>query len=57
MKGELSPKVYEPLLSQLEGCLQKSERVMVSGSSHGVMQENPQDFNRAVLKFLKRHEK
>ena len=57
VKGELSPKIYAPLMSQLQKCLQKSEKVTISESSHGVMQENPQDFNETVLKFLRRHKK
>jgi pimeloyl-ACP methyl ester carboxylesterase len=55
VRGELSPKIYAPLMSQLQKCLQKSEQVTIIGSSHGVMQENPQDFNGTVLKFLRRH--
>jgi len=55
VSGELSPKIYAPLMTQLQKCLQKSEQVTISGSSHGVMQENPQDFNGTVLKFLRRH--
>jgi non-heme chloroperoxidase len=57
VSGELSPKIYAPLMSQLQKCLQKSGQVTISGSSHGVMQENPQDFNGTVLKFLRRHKK
>lgn len=57
VSGGLSPKIYAPLMSQLQKCLQKSEQVTISGSSHGVMQENPQAFNGTVLQFLRRHKK
>ncbi len=55
VRGEISPKIYIPVLAQLEKCLRKSEQITISGSSHGVMQENPQAFNKTVLKFLKQY--
>jgi non-heme chloroperoxidase len=57
VSGELSPKIYAPLMSRLQKCLQKSEQVTISHSSHGVMQENPQEFNGTVLKFMRRPKK
>lgn len=42
------------MLNALQPCLARVERITITKASHGVYQDNPADFNREVLGFLKR---
>jgi non-heme chloroperoxidase len=52
--GDVSPRIFPLMLNGLQPCLALVERITISKASHGVYQDNPADFNREVLGFLKR---
>jgi non-heme chloroperoxidase len=52
--GDVSPRIFPLMLNGLQPCLARVERITISKASHGVQQDNPADFNREVLGFLKR---
>ena len=52
--GDMSPQIFPLMLNGLQPCLARVERVTITKASHGVYQDNPADFNREVLGFLKR---
>jgi pimeloyl-ACP methyl ester carboxylesterase len=53
--GDDSPRIFGLMLNGLQSCLARVERITITKASHGVNQDNPADFNREVLGFLKRH--
>jgi non-heme chloroperoxidase len=53
--GDVSPRIFPLMLNGLQPCLVDAERITIAKASHGVYQDNPADFNREVLAFLKRH--
>ncbi|MBR1121874.1 alpha/beta hydrolase [Bradyrhizobium lablabi] len=53
--GERSPKFFYLITDQLESCLPRRERIVISGSSHTVSSEQPEAYNQAVLSFLGKH--
>lgn len=55
IEGELSPEAFGHAIDNLEKCLPNNERVIIPDASHGLEYENPQDFNRKVLQFLKKY--
>ena len=52
--GDLSPRLFSLMLNGLQSCLPRAERITISKASHEVHRDNPGDFNREVLAFLKR---
>ena len=52
--GDVSPRIFALMLNALQPCLARVERITITKASHGVYQDNPADFNRAVLGSLKR---
>jgi pimeloyl-ACP methyl ester carboxylesterase len=52
--GDVSPRIFPLMLNGLQPCLARVERITITKASHGVYQDNPADFNREVLGFLKR---
>jgi pimeloyl-ACP methyl ester carboxylesterase len=52
--GDVSPQIFPLMLNGLQPCLARVERITITKASHGVYQDNPADFNREVLGFLKR---
>jgi pimeloyl-ACP methyl ester carboxylesterase len=53
--GELSIRILVLIQDMLEQCLPNQERAMIPAASHGLVWENPEAFNEAVLAFLARH--
>lgn len=51
--GELSPRAWKLTLDELAKCMPNAQRVTIAGG-HGLPMENPQGFNREVLRFLQR---
>ena len=52
--GDVSPQIFPLMLNGLQPCLARVERITISKASHSIQQDNPADFNREVLGFLKR---
>jgi pimeloyl-ACP methyl ester carboxylesterase len=52
--GDVSPRIFPLMLNGLQPCVARVERITITKASHGVYQDNPADFNREVLAFLKR---
>jgi esterase len=53
MAGERSPENFHRILDGLQTALKDVRRVVISGASHPSNIDNPQDFEREVLAFLK----
>jgi pimeloyl-ACP methyl ester carboxylesterase len=51
--GDVSPRIFPLMLNGLQPCLPRAARITINKASHGVYQDNPADFNREVLGFLK----
>lgn len=52
--GDLSPRLFSLMLNGLQSCLPRAERITIAKASHEVHRDNPADFNREVLAFLRR---
>lgn len=55
VKGERSPAFLREIADTLSRCLQDREAITVAGASHFMFLENPEEFNRQVLRFLAKH--
>jgi pimeloyl-ACP methyl ester carboxylesterase len=55
LEGALSAAFFRQTIRELARDLPRSEHVTLSNVSHGLHQENPQQFNQTVLEFLSRH--
>jgi len=53
MSGENSPEIFQRILDGLQTALKDVRRVVIPGASHGSNFDNPRDFEREVLAFLK----
>jgi len=53
MSGERSPEIFQRILDGLQTALKDVRRVVIQGASHGSNYDNPRDFEREVLAFLK----
>lgn len=53
--GERSPARYGEILSVIEPCLKKRERVTIPNASHGMYRMNPSAFNASVAQFIASH--
>jgi pimeloyl-ACP methyl ester carboxylesterase len=54
VRGDASPRIFALMLNGLQPCLARVERITIAKASHAVHRDNPADFNREVLAFLKR---
>jgi len=54
LEGTAGPVVFRRLIDRLEELLPVSERVTIEGASHGMHEQRPDEFNRALLEFLAR---
>jgi pimeloyl-ACP methyl ester carboxylesterase len=52
--GDSSPRIVSLVGNALQPCLARAERITITKASHEVHRDNPADFNREVLAFLKR---
>lgn len=52
LEGDRSPLLFTSIISELDRCLERRERVAVPNSSHGLQLENPVEFNKIVLAFI-----
>jgi len=52
--GDVSPRIFPLVLNAFQSCLARVERITITKASHEVHRDNPADFNREVLAFLKR---
>jgi pimeloyl-ACP methyl ester carboxylesterase len=50
--AELNPKFYHDVADYQHKHIPESIKVVIKGAGHGLMLENPEDFNRDVLSFL-----
>ena len=50
--AELNPKFYHDVADYQHEHIPDSKKVIIKGARHGLMLENPEDFNREVLSFL-----
>jgi pimeloyl-ACP methyl ester carboxylesterase len=53
--GERSPARYGEILTVIEPCLKKRERVTIPNASHGMHRMNPAAFNSSVGQFLSKN--
>jgi non-heme chloroperoxidase len=53
--GERTQDFFLRINAQLQACLPNSERIVITASSHTVPSENPDAYDRAVLRFLAEH--
>lgn len=56
LTGEKSPGLFRGLMNGLEELLPNAQRIMVSGASHIVHEDNPAEFNKVVRAFLMKGE-
>ena len=54
VKGDRSPEILIALSKELDACIEGNEMLTLTDTSHGLMYENPKDFNRVVLDFIKK---
>jgi pimeloyl-ACP methyl ester carboxylesterase len=52
MQGQRSPVLFHCLIDRLQELLPRSRRVEIAGASHIAHEDNPEDFDAAVLSFL-----
>jgi len=55
MQGEKSPRFFTAILDELDKCIDKKEKTILPGASHGLEFENPSAFNKIVLGFIDKH--
>lgn len=53
-EGAISPRMFGLITDQLARALPTAERVIIPAASHGMHNQNPDAYNRAVLGFLAR---
>jgi pimeloyl-ACP methyl ester carboxylesterase len=51
--GSKTRKVFRLLIDRLQELLPNSERVVINNATHLMQEDNPVEFNRAVIEFLK----
>lgn len=56
LKGEFSPVFTTSIINMMDRCMTNKETVTLRDSSHGLVVDNPVDFNKTVLGFLDRLE-
>jgi pimeloyl-ACP methyl ester carboxylesterase len=55
LNGERSPLIFSSVISELDHCLSNREIAKLPNSSHGLEYDNPDEFNKIVLGFIKKH--
>jgi pimeloyl-ACP methyl ester carboxylesterase len=55
LQGESSPGNYKTTLDNVQACLPRSTRDLISNSSHSMPRMNPEGFNSAVMSFIAAH--
>ena len=50
--GELNPSIYHEVADYMVENIHGARKYILKGAGHGLMLENPEDFNREVLSFL-----
>ena len=53
--ADSSPPQFRAILDRLQPCLRRSERALISNSSHGMSSINPAEFNATVMAFIARY--
>jgi pimeloyl-ACP methyl ester carboxylesterase len=53
INGQRSPRLFHRFTDRLEQLLPRSRRVVISGASHIMHEDNPPEYNSAVLRFLR----
>ncbi|MEX0287942.1 MAG: alpha/beta fold hydrolase [Flavobacteriaceae bacterium] len=54
VKGDRSPEILIALTNEVDKCIEDNGKVTLTDTSHGLMYENPKDFNKLVLDFIKK---
>jgi pimeloyl-ACP methyl ester carboxylesterase len=54
VRGERTPRIFSRINDEVGRCIAGSKLVVIPRASHPMSYENPADFNRAVLDFLRR---
>lgn len=57
VRGEETPAYLQAKFDEHEACLPRHETVRIPGASHSVHIDRPNEYNRAVLEFIDRHER
>jgi pimeloyl-ACP methyl ester carboxylesterase len=55
IRGELSPEFFHAMIDILSKCLPTNEVITLPGASQMMQIEQPEEFNKKVLEFLKKH--
>ena len=55
IKGDRSPKFLTVITDELAKCINGSELRVLSNASHGLEYENPEEYNKIVLEFIRKH--
>lgn len=55
VQGDRSPLFVLSIINELDRCLSNKEKATLPNTSHGLEFENPQGFNKAVLRFIEKH--
>ncbi len=53
IKGDRSPKILTVIIDELDSCLDNNVLAILPNSSHGLEFQNPIEFNKIVLDFIK----
>ena len=52
LSGIESPKIYKYLIKRLVACIPSAKHLQIKCASHIIQEDNPEEFNLAVLSFL-----
>lgn len=55
VEGEISPRMFGVITDELSRVLPKAERVTIPAASHGMHNQNPAEYNEAVIAFQARY--
>src|SRR4030095_1824401 len=55
LNGDKSPLIFSVVINELDHCLSNKERAILPNSSHGLQYDNPDEFNKVVLRFINKH--
>jgi pimeloyl-ACP methyl ester carboxylesterase len=53
VRGERTPRIFSTVIEEVGRCIAGSQLVVIPKASHPMSYDNPTDFNRAVLEFLR----
>jgi pimeloyl-ACP methyl ester carboxylesterase len=54
VRGERTPRIFSTINDEVGRCIAGSKLVVVPNASHPMSYDNPADFNRTVLEFIRR---